>query len=104
MARHIDTLAILLPILAATGLCSVALAQDSAQAAQEQAAPPAKTADAGPNPLTHAIEHAQAKNSAADTPESSCFTLGSDDPPAEGQKLVIPKQVICPFIRLPLKD
>jgi hypothetical protein len=33
--------------------------------------------------------------------ESYCFVIGTDEPPAKDQKLVIPRQMICPFVRLP---
>jgi len=33
--------------------------------------------------------------------ESPCFVIGTDAPPAKDQKLVIPRQMICPFVRLP---
>jgi len=77
-------------------------AQDRPEGVQQEAAGPAEAAHPGLNLSARSMEYAQTRNSTSPR-ESSCFTLGSDDPPAEGQKLIIPKQVICPFFRFRIK-
>lgn len=72
-----------------------------ASAGKPETPPSEVQAQTGQDVLIRAIRQAQGASSTAEKPESRCFTIGSDEPLDKDGKLVIPRQTICPFVRLP---